>query len=153
MRKLVALSLLLIATTVALSGCQTRPVVHGHGSVVIHDGPARVAIVFSDSDRRHIHHYYEERYRKHHRHYKGKKSKGRKGLPPGLAKREHLPPGLAKRDRLPPGLSGYHLPDDLEHRLSRVPEGVVRVRIGTEIVLMDERTRVVLDVIKDIPLD
>ncbi len=147
------MSLLLALVSLILTGCQGSPMVHARGGVVIHDGSTRVSIVFSDRDRQHIHNYYEERYQKHHRHYKDKEGKGRKGLPPGLAKREHLPPGLAKRERLPPGLSVYHLPDELEHRLSRLPEGVIRVRIGTAIVLMDERTRVVLDVIKDIPLD
>ncbi|MEN8169721.1 MAG: hypothetical protein ABFS08_05810 [Pseudomonadota bacterium] len=151
MKKVIGISLLLTAAGLAISGCQVRPAVRG--SVVVHDGPVHVGIAFSDRDRRHIHRYYEERYDKHHRYYKGKKSKGRKGLPPGLAKREHLPPGLAKRDRLPKGLSGYHIPNELDRRLSRLPEGVIRMRIGTEIVLMDERTRVVLDVIKDIPLD
>ena len=150
MKKIIGIGLLIAAASLVISGCQVRPAVHARGSVVVHDGPVSVAVVFSDGDRRHIHNYYEERYR----HHKGKKDKkGRKGLPPGLAKRDHLPPGLAKRDRLPPGLSGQRLPHELDRRLSRLPAGVIRVRIGTELVLMDERTRVVLDVITDIPLD
>ena len=144
MKKTIGISLLLLAAGLAISGCQVRPAVHGHGSVVIHDGPATVAVVFSNRDRRHVHSYYQER-----NHY----YKGRKSLPPGLAKRQHLPPGLAKRKQLPPGLYGYRLPHELDRRLSRLPEGVIRVRIGTDIVLMDGRTRVILDVIKDIPLD
>ncbi|HEA25809.1 MAG TPA: hypothetical protein ENH92_01670 [Ectothiorhodospiraceae bacterium] len=150
MKKTLGIGLLLVAVTFALSGCYGRPVVHGHGSVVIHDGSSRVAVVFSDGDRRHIHNYYEERYQKRH-HHKGKK--GRKGLPPGLAKRDRRPPGFAKRDHLPKGHGGQRLPHELGRRLSRLPAGVIRVRIGTELVLMDEHTRVVLDVIKDIPLD
>jgi len=39
------------------------------------------------------------------------------------------------------------LPYDLDRRLSRLPSSYVRVRIGQDIVLMDGRTRVVLDVI------
>jgi hypothetical protein len=143
MNRFVYTTLLLASVFVSLSGC-SGTAVRGHGSVVILDEHSHVAIVFSDSDRRHIHSYYQERKRYY---------KGRKNLPPGLAKREHLPPGLAKREQLPPGLYGYRLPHELDRRLSRLPEGVVRVHIGTEIVLMDERTRVVLDVIKDIPLD
>ncbi len=140
------------AAVMLLSGCQSRPAVHGQGSVAMHDGRTHthVGVVFSDSDRHHIHNYYRERY---HYYYGAKKHKGRKGLPPGLAKRQQLPPGLAKHDRLPPGLYGYRLPHELDRRLSRTPAGVIRVRIGTSIVLMDESTRVVLDVIKDIPLD
>lgn len=168
MKKTIGISLLLVAASLAISGCQVRPAVHARGSVVIHDGPATVAVVFSDRERRHVHDYYRERererdhdrydeyeerdYRKGKKYKKGKKGNGRKGLPPGLAKRDHLPPGLAKRDRLPPGLRTQRLPRDLERRLSPLPSGVIRVRIGTELVLMNERTRVVLDVIKDIPL-
>lgn len=142
--------ILVLAVPLLLWGCQANPVVHGQGSVVMDDGHTRVAVVFSDSDRRHIHDYYDARYQEKHRHRKGKP---RKSLPPGLAKRDKLPPGLAKRDRLPPGLSGRPLPHELERHLSELPPGVVRVRIGTQIVLMNEHTRVVLDVIKDIPLD
>jgi hypothetical protein len=145
------MNLLGILVVVFISGCYGRPVVHGEGRVVIHDGSSRVAVVFSDSDRRHIHDYYQARYQKRHRYYK--RNKGGKRLPPGLARREQLPPGLAKRDRLPPGLSGQHLPYALEQRLSPLPAGVIRIRIGTELVLMDEHTRVVFDMIKDIPLE
>jgi hypothetical protein len=151
MRKTLGLSLLLAVSTFAISGCQVQPVVHGQGGVVIHDGATRVALVFSDLDRRYIHDHYRALYQERLRHYK--RSKGHKGVPPGHARREYLPPGLAKRDRLPPGLTGRRLPHELERRLSPLPAGVIRVRIGTELLLLDERTRVVLDVIKDIPLD
>ena len=70
-----------------------------------------------------------------------------KRVPPGLAKKNKLPPGLAKRDRLPPGLQGRYLPDDLERRLRRLPDKYVRVKVGTDIVLMDRNTRVVFDII------
>ncbi len=149
MSKSLNMSLLVLLAIVALAGCHPRPGVHARGSVVIHDGPVSVGIHFSDADRRHVHRYYDERYRYRH---KEKRGRGRDGLPPGLAKRKHLPPGLAKRDRLPPGLAGKRLPRDLERRLSPLPAGVVRLRIGTDLVLMDEHSRVVLDVIKDIPL-
>jgi hypothetical protein len=150
-RSSIGISLLLSAVLPTITGCQGRPVVHGQGSVVIHDGATRVAVVFSDVDRRHIHDYYHSRYQQRHRYDRRKTHVKR--LPPGLARREQLPPGLAKRDRLPPGLSGERLPHALESRLSPLPAGVVRLRIGTELVLMDQHTRVVLDVIKDIPLD
>lgn len=148
---MIGVSLLLTAVFLVISGCHGRPVVRGEGSVVIHDGSTRVAVVFSDVDRRHIHDYYQSRYQERHRHDRRKTHTKR--LPPGLAKREQLPPGLAKRERLPPGLSGERLPHALERRLSPLPTGVLRLRIGAGVVLMDERTRVVLDVIQDIPLD
>ncbi|MDH5786611.1 MAG: hypothetical protein OEZ16_13535 [Chromatiales bacterium] len=136
---------LMVASSLLMAGCQTSPI-RGSGSVSVKDGPVTASVSFSNEDRRHIHGYYSELKR----HGKKKKSKG---LPPGLAKRDRLPPGLAKRDRLPPGLSGDPLPRELERKLSRLPDGVVRVRVGTDIVLMNGSTRVVLDMVKDIPLD
>ena len=142
MKKVLLNGLFFSLATIFVAGCQVSPTVHGRGSVVIHDDNSRVGMVFSTSDHRHIHDYYRDHY-----HY----YQGRKRLPPGLAKRDRLPPGLSKRDRLPHGLYGYRLPHELDRRLSRLPDGVIRVRIGTSIVLIDEQTRVVLDIIKDIP--
>lgn len=103
------------------------------GRVVIQDQDSRVAVSFSSRDRALI----EEYYGKH-----------KKRLPPGLAKREGgLPPGLAKRDTLPPGLRRDPLPRELDARLSTLPSSYIRVRVGQDIVLLDGRTRVVLDVI------
>ncbi len=146
------LAVSVIGLLLALSACQTRPVVRS-GHVVIGDERSRVAVVFSDHDRKLI----DEFYRQRHQH-KYKKSKGRgKGLPPGLAKREQLPPGLqkqiARRGTLPPGLQGKALPYELEHRLSPLPEGYARVRIGADIVLLDQNTRIMVDVIKSIADD
>jgi hypothetical protein len=107
-----------------------------HGGVAVSSDHAFVSLTFSDADRALIQNYY------------------RQHLPPGLAKREHLPPGLnkqlARRGTLPPGLSGEHLPDDLEVRLSRLPAGYVRLRIATDVLLLDSRTRLILDVVSDI---
>lgn len=107
-----------------------------HGVVAVETGNAHVALVFSDSDRAEIHRYY------------------RQHLPPGLAKRETLPPGLrkqlVKRGSLPPGLGGERLPADLERRLGRLPAGYARLRIATDVVLLDENTHIILDVITDI---
>jgi len=82
---------------------------------------------------------------------KANKGKGRnKGLPPGLAKRRTLPPGLAKRQSLPPGLSMAKLPPELEAKLPPVQEGVERVVVDNNIVLIEEGTRLVLDVIQGV---
>jgi hypothetical protein len=102
------------------------------GRVNIQDRDTRVDLAFSDQERHLIHDYY------------------RRNLPPGLAKRSQLPPGLAKRSSLPPGLSGERLPRELESRLSSLPDGYVRFRIGTDVVLMNAQTRVVFDIVKDI---
>lgn len=76
--------------------------------------------------------------------HKGK----RKGPPPGLAKRDSLPPGLAKRDTLPPGLARRDLPNDLERRLSRLPRGTRRSLVGDDIVLIEEATGLVIDILR-----
>lgn len=126
--------LLFILTALLLGGCATYGATSGR--VVIRDDTGMVDVRFNDHDRSLIHDYYEEA-RKHGR-----------GLPPGLAKRHgELPPGLAERQKLPPGLQGEPLPYDLDRRLSRLPSSYVRVIIGQDIVLMDRKTRVVLDVI------
>lgn len=122
-----------------LLGCQTYPT-RTSGSIEAGNKHAHVKVVFSDHDRVVINRYYKK-----HKHKK---------LPPGLAKKHRLPPGhqkqLSKHGRLPPGLEGRHLPHELERDLSHLPTGYVRVRIGTDIVLLDQKTRVVLDVIHDL---
>ena len=83
------------------------------------------------------------------------KGKGRgKGLPPGLAKRDELPPGLQKRlekhGSLPPGLAKRDLPDDLEEKLPKVPDGLERVLAGDNVVLLEKATGKILDVIEGV---
>src|SRR4030067_3165752 len=113
-----------------LAGCASYTATSGR--VVIKEDTGGVDIRIDDRDRAHINDYY----------------RGKKGLPPGLAKRGgNLPPGLAKRDKLPPGLQGEPLPSGLEEKLSPLPPNYVRVRVGQDIVLMDKKTRVVLDVV------
>lgn len=122
--------LLVVFLALAVSGCATHAATSGR--VVIKDERTTVDIRFSDHDRMLIEDYYK---------------KNRRGLPPGLAKRNGLPPGLAKRDSLPPGLQYSPLPAELEARLTPLPSTYVRVRVGKDIVLMDGKTRVILDVI------
>ena len=127
----------LLALAVAVTALAACANPHAGGGITIHDKNSRIDVVFGDQDRRVIHDYYQ-----------GHKAKG---LPPGLAKRGKLPPGIAKQlaraDRLPPDVHGRRLPRDLERRLPRLPDGYVRVRIGTDIVLLDVATRVVVDVV------
>ncbi len=79
----------------------------------------------------------------------------RSDLPPGLAKRDHLPPGLEKhlreRGTLPPGLQKrmQPLPIELERQMRRLPSGYRRVVISGDVILMNERTSVVYDIIRD----
>jgi hypothetical protein len=74
-------------------------------------------------------------------------------LPPGLAKRDRLPPGLEKqlvrRGTLPPGLQKrlQPCPEDLERRLPPPPPECAHVLIGGHIVLLNQRTSVVVDIV------
>jgi hypothetical protein len=75
------------------------------------------------------------------------------GLPPGLAKREELPPGLQRHlernGTLPPGLQKrlQPLPQDLEAQLPKTPEGIVRGVIGDKVVVVEQRTSKILDIV------
>ncbi len=84
---------------------------------------------------------------------KGKKSK--KGMPPGLAKRDSLPPGLErqlqKNGTLPPGLAKKSLPAELEKELPPPPEGYERQVVeDAAVVLVEKATGKIADVIKGV---
>lgn len=87
---------------------------------------------------------------------KDKKSDGNqsKQMPPGLAKKETLPPGLAnhleKHGTLPPGLAKRDLPSDLLSRLPAAKKGTKRAIVGNDIVLLEEGTEIVLDILKGV---
>ena len=80
-----------------------------------------------------------------------------RGLPPGLAKRDRLPPGLEKHlikgDSLPPGLQKKirPLPVVIERQLTVLPAGYRRGYVGGHIVIINDRTSLVLDVMRLIP--
>jgi len=79
-----------------------------------------------------------------------------KGLPPGLAKKEQLPPGLqrqlARNGKLPPGLEKkiHPLPRDLELRLPRLPDGRKRIFLAGNVIILDERTSTIVDVLQQV---
>ena len=56
----------------------------------------------------------------------------------------------AKEKCLPPGLEKKRLPGDLNKRLSPVPKGYKRLTVGRDVVLVDERTQVIVDILTDI---
>jgi len=130
-----ASALLLLPGCTAMSGTSIS------GGAVSRDDHTQVAVAFSDHDRGIIRDYYGHR---------------RFSLPPGLAKKGSLPPGLQKQvernGHLPPGLEGEPLPRDLERQLQPLPEGYVRLRVGADIALMNGRTHVIVDVVKDVAL-
>jgi len=126
----------------SLSGCAYGPY-NTSGRVVLQDDHGMIDIAFSDHDRQLIHDYY----------YGGKYKKKRKGLPPGLAKKDKLPPGIQKqlvrKGQLPPGLEYRRLPNDLERRLSHLPNDYARAMVGGSFVLFNEHTQVIFDVMHD----
>lgn len=77
------------------------------------------------------------------------------GLPPGLTGRP-LPPGLRRQlirnGTLPPGLRRHlhPLPPALEIRLGKLPIGYKRCIIGADLVLVHERTFVIVDIVPDV---
>lgn len=119
-----------------MAGCVSEP---RYGEVVVREPHVSMRVVFTDYDRRLIREYYEPRYHK---------------LPPGQAKKGWIPPGHAWRVRSnqPVHEEAYwrYLPYDLDQRLSRLPPEYVRVVIGTDVAIMNTRTRVVVDVLEDI---
>ena len=135
MKKLTPL-MILLAAVAGTAGCEVHP---RYGDVQVHGRDYDVRVVFSDHDRALIRDYYRGYYR---------------GLPPGLAKKGKVPPGhamkLYRNQPVPPGLEWRHLPDDLERRLSRLPEGYARVTVGADVGIMNVRTRVIMDLIEDL---
>jgi hypothetical protein len=129
-----------VILTLCLGGCATHAVTSGR--FVVRDSNATIDVRFSDPDRVLIQDY-----------YRGTAKNKHQQTPPGLAQRSQLPPGLAKRDTLPPGLQGRDLPGDLEARLTVLPAPYVRLIIGSDIVLMNGRTRVVMDVMRSAVTD
>ncbi len=129
--RLVLMFAALLLVLPLFGGCTSGP---EYGRVTVAGPDGYLDLAFSDQDRVHIHDYY------------------RRHLPPGLAKKERLPPGLQKqlvrRGELPPGLSGHLLPHDLESRLTPLPAGYLRMRIGGDVVLFHEKTRVILDLVQ-----
>lgn len=106
--------------------------------------------VFSEAERAVVEEYFKVPTQKK---QEGGKSK-KKGLPPGLAKKGELPPGLQKQleknGRLPPGLAKRELPGDLLGRLPTAPKGTKRYVAGSDVVLVDAATEVILDVIRGV---
>jgi len=123
--------------TSTMIGCSTNSRVKS-GSIEVRTEDINARIAFHEKDRETIIGYYSH------------KNKS-KSMPPGLAKKDTLPPGLqkhiAKHGELPPGLQGRSLPYELEKKLTPLPDGFVRLKVGADVVLMNEKTRIVVDVI------
>lgn len=81
------------------------------------------------------------------------KGRGNRGQGVGRGGRSSLPPGIAKNlergKSLPPGIARNYLPDGLEEELP-VREGQSRVVIDDDVVLVDDATNVVIDILQDV---
>jgi len=126
--------ILLAAAAASISGCAGLEI--ASGGVTVSDRGSSATLVISSSDRDIISRYYSHRQVKR--------------MPPGLAKRDQLPHGLAKRDTLPRGLRERRLPAELVRQLSPAPAGYLRVIVGRDVVLMNSKTRVVIDIYRDV---
>lgn len=129
----------IIIIIAVLMGCASlKDTVH-FGSLEISNDNTYVKVTFSDRDKIKIKEYYSL----------GRK--GKKKIPPGLAKKGNIPPGLQKRlacnQKLPPGFQKKVLPSELEKELTALPQGYGRFKIGADVVIMDQKTNIIVDIV------
>ena len=141
----------LFLTAVFASGC----VIHDHGRRGHHAGPVvvqpRVAVAvpapivftFTDHHRHSVRTYYHDHPRHHGKKHKWKK-KWKKGRHEG---RGHRPHGLRKHDHLPPGIHMQTVHGDLIRQLPHAPHGTRYIYHEDQVLLINLKTRVVLDFI------
>ena len=136
MKNIIIIVLISIASFVFWIGCATYP---DYGGVEIRGEDVWFKVAFSGKDRRLIHDHYKLKHKR---------------LPPGLAKKDKLPPGLEKqlkrKGKLPPGLQHRFLPLELTQKLSTLPKGYMRIKVGGDVMLLDEFTRVIVDIIYNV---
>jgi Ni/Co efflux regulator RcnB len=100
----------------------------------------RVGAYFDDHQRSSVRHYYQQQY-----------DGGRRGCPPGLAKKHNgcMPPGQAKKwavgQSLPTGVVVYTVPQPVLVQLPPVPVGYKYVRVAGDILLVAAGTQMVVD--------
>ena len=73
--------------------------------------------------------------------------KGRKTLPPGIAK------NLGRGKPLPPGIAKQMLPAGLIERLPPAPEGYERIVVDGRVLLVEVATQIIHDVLVDVIFD
>ena len=100
----------------------------------------RVGAYFDDHQRSSVRRYYQQQY-----------DGGRRGCPPGLAKKNNgcMPPGQAKKwavgQPLPAGVVVYTVPQPVLVQLPPVPVGYKYVRVASDILLVAAGTQMVVD--------
>jgi len=108
-------------------------------------GEVGVQVVFSDGEASIIRAYYRDHAAPQVGKIKGK-TKGSKGLPPGIAK------NLQRGKPLPPGIEKQVLPTGLIALLPPPPHGFERVVLAGKILLVEVATQVIHDVLEDVVL-
>lgn len=116
-------------------------------------GEQAAGMVFTEIEKRLISDYFVQ-----HPGFAVQEEEGGKGksnqMPPGLAKRKHLPPGLQKHlekfGTLPPGLAKRDLPPDLLSTLPPPHAGTIRQIVGSDVVLLQEGTNIILDILEGV---
>lgn len=108
-----------------------------------HAGDFGVHVEFTDLEISAIRAYYRDQDSGSHR----GKGKGRKSLPPGIAK------NLQRGKPLPPGIAKQALPAGLVQVLPTVPRGYERVVVDGRVLLVEIATQLVHDILEDVLLD
>lgn len=125
--------LLFFIVSAALEGCASPNTVHD-------DPPRREKsgkVSFAERDRHIIRDYYKF-------HPLPRSSPSRFDMPPALQKQ------MVRNGALPPVSSIEQLPAELEMKLKPLPEGYVRVRLGPDIMIVDSRNNLIIDILKDV---
>ena len=108
-------------------------------------GELGIGVVFSDNEARIIRAWYRD-HGGDHAGYHSPGAKGKKSLPPGIAK------NLRRGKPLPPGIAKQALPSGLDRLLGPPPRGYERIIVDGRVLLVDVATQVIHDILTDIVL-
>jgi Ni/Co efflux regulator RcnB len=118
---------------------------HGHGNAYAHEKHGHDYV---EHEHGHGRGHYRDHDRELHQWYRAHYN----NLPPGLAKRDTLPPGLQRQlvvnGTLPPGLRRqmHPCPVEVETYLPPAPVGYVHTVVGGNIVLVNRKSFLIVDV-------
>ena len=118
----------MLVSALLAGGCATT--VATSGNVAIGGSHGSIGVNFTANDRRTIKNYYNEK-RKH------------SGKSPESSE-------LVKADQLSSSMQLVKLPPDLETKLTRIDKAYVRIIVGSDVVLIDKKSRVVIDIYRDV---
>lgn len=126
---------------------------------VAQDNPDLGKVIFKELEKQLIEKYFGNRatsYQSYDNGGSGEKGgsgkKGRKDKKGKKYKNKQMPPGLAKQlqrhSTLPPGLAKRDLPYDLARQLPPPPRGTRRYVVNNDVVLIQEATGLILDILR-----